>query len=181
MTSANYHYWFTYGEFCIFCPFIRSDFPSIAYPCWDHSARTVLRNLVKKNIQLVSGVLPGTDDSIQQYQIASFYDLLKLKRAVPNCSIRYTDITPCIKQNCDATSRVLTKRTVEHLPKSILGSSATHFFLIAAISTHDGHPVVGPQKKTRTCARESCDEPSNLYAVYKKPDSFEEFLKIRSA
>ena len=26
------------NDYCFFAPFIRSMFPSIAYPCWDHSA-----------------------------------------------------------------------------------------------------------------------------------------------
>ena len=59
--------------------------------------------------------------------------MLKLNRAVLNCDFRYTDITAHIKQNCDATSRVLTKHTIKHLTESIPGSSATQLYLIAAV------------------------------------------------
>ena len=35
----------------VFCaPFLRPAYPSIAYPCWDHSGRTVLRNLMNANV-----------------------------------------------------------------------------------------------------------------------------------
>ena len=33
------------------------------------------------------------------------------------------------------------------------------------------------KKKRKTCARDSKDEPSELYATYKKPDTYEEFLQ----
>ena len=92
---------------------------------------------MNEKINLVSGILPDTRDFIKKYQIASITDLLKLKSAVPNCGFRYTDITPHIKQNCDATSRVLTKHTIKHLTESIPGSSATQLYLIAAESTHE--------------------------------------------
>jgi len=123
-------------NYVFFSPFIRPDYPSIAYPCWDHSARTVLRNLMNDKITLVCGVLPDSKDCIKKYMIASIKDLLKLKRTVPNCGFRHSDITPHIKQNCDATSRVLTNQTIQHLA-SIPGSSATQLFLIAAVSTHE--------------------------------------------
>lgn len=34
-------------DYILFSPFFRSNFPSIAYACWDHSSRTSLRNLMK--------------------------------------------------------------------------------------------------------------------------------------
>ena len=34
----------------------REGFPSIAYACWDHSARTVVRNLINQNHALVAEV-----------------------------------------------------------------------------------------------------------------------------
>ena len=94
------------SDYCFFAPFIRSSFPSIAYPCWDHSARTVLRNLMNNRLTLVCGKLDNTA-GFQNYEIADIQDLRKLKLLHPSSSsIRFGDITPEIKQNCDATSRV---------------------------------------------------------------------------
>ena len=85
-------------------------------------------------IKKISGILPDTRDSIKTYQIASITDFLKKKRAFPHCGFRYRDITPHIKQNCDATSRVF-KNKIKHLTESIPGSSATQLYLIAALMT----------------------------------------------
>ncbi len=45
-------------DFAFLAPFLRPEYPSIAYPCWDHSSRTVLRNLMNTNIRIVCGRLP---------------------------------------------------------------------------------------------------------------------------
>ena len=65
--------------FVFFSPFLRPDFPSIAYPCWDHSGRTLLRNLMNSKISVVAGILPDSQDCIKKYKIASISDLLALK------------------------------------------------------------------------------------------------------
>ena len=44
-------------NFVFYAPLLRSEYPSIAYPCWDHSARTVVRNLMNSNITIVCGEL----------------------------------------------------------------------------------------------------------------------------
>ena len=92
------------SDYGFYAPFIRSSFPSIAYPCWDHSVQTVLRNLMNNCLTLVCGRLENTD-GFQIYQIADVQDLRKLKLLqLSSTSIKFADITPEIKQNCDATS-----------------------------------------------------------------------------
>ncbi len=34
-------------NYCFYAPLLRPPYPSISYPCWDHSGRTVVRNLMK--------------------------------------------------------------------------------------------------------------------------------------
>jgi len=41
----------------------------------------------------------------------------------------------------------------------------------------DGNPIVASKKKRKTCARDSNDIASELYATYKKPESYNEFLQ----
>ena len=67
-------------NFVFFAPFIRSSFPSIAYPCWDHSGRTSIRNLMNVNIKIVAEVLPSSGaDSTAKYSLATIQDLKLLK------------------------------------------------------------------------------------------------------
>ena len=42
-----------------------------------------------------------------------------------------------MRQNCDATSRVLTKNVVNELKEYVAGSKATQLYLLAAIFTHE--------------------------------------------
>ena len=66
----------------VFCaPFLCPCYPSIAYPCWDHLSRTSIRNLMNANITIVAEILPANSSGIQQYQIATIFDLRKLKCA----------------------------------------------------------------------------------------------------
>lgn len=123
-------------DFMFFAPILRSPFPSIAYPCWDHSSRTVLRNLMNTNIAIVAEVLQ-TAGVFQQYKIASIKDLLLMKSIHPGCSIKYSDITPHVRQNCDATSRVLTRKVVADLKVHVPSSEATQLYLLAATFTHE--------------------------------------------
>ena len=48
----------------------------------------------------------------------------------------YSDISPYIHQNCDATSRVLTNLVVSELAKNVPGSEATQLYLQASVWLH---------------------------------------------
>ena len=52
------------SSFRFFAPIFRSPYPSIAYPCWDHPGRTVVRNIMNENITIVSGILPNNGDGM---------------------------------------------------------------------------------------------------------------------
>ena len=119
------------------CSLSLSAYPSIAYPCWDHSGRTVLRIIMYANVTILSGILPSSCDSIQKYEIATISDFLFLKQKNPNCGVKHTDITPHLKQNCDATSRVLTKKTISELSDFVPQSAGTQHYLTAAVCTHE--------------------------------------------
>ena len=89
--------------FVFHAPILRKSYPSIAYPCWDHSGRTSLRNLMNENIKIVAEVLPESADGIKRYSIATVQDLKALKAKQPNVKFRYANITSHVRQNCDAT------------------------------------------------------------------------------
>ena len=76
------------------------------YPCWDHSSRTSERKLMNQNVQIVVEVLPEGKDGFSKYTLASMQDLKTLKCNNPNSKVRYADITPHVKQNCDAQSNI---------------------------------------------------------------------------
>ena len=124
------------SNFFFFAPLLRS-YPSIAYPCWDHSSRTVLRNLMNDNITIVCSTIPNQGDGIQLYQTASIRDLHTLKNRLPNSSVQHSDINRNIKQNCDATTRVLTRATIEDLATHVPESRGTQLYLQAAVWTHE--------------------------------------------
>lgn len=71
------------ADFIFFAPFLRPGFPSIAYPYWDHSCRTFLRNLMNEKVQIVSGKLANKGDGVQQYHIATAYGLQLLNNISP--------------------------------------------------------------------------------------------------
>ena len=56
--------------FVFYAPILR-EFPSIAYPCWDHSGRTSIRNLMNQKIKIVAEVLPQSAENIQKYSLAT--------------------------------------------------------------------------------------------------------------
>ena len=128
LSSANYRF---------YAPIFRTPYPAIAYPCWDHSGRTVIRNLMNENITIVCGILPSTGDGIQCYQVASVNDIHTLKRRHPNSVVRHSDFNRYIKQNCDATSRFLTNKVIEELAEYVLESKGTQLYLKAAVWTHE--------------------------------------------
>lgn len=67
--------------------------------------------------------------------VATVQDLCHLKTVFPNSIIKHGDISPYIKQNCDATSRVLTQNTIEELQAHVPGSQGTQLYLQAAVWT----------------------------------------------
>ena len=74
----------------------------------------------------------------QQYQTADIQELRNLKMFQPStCSIKYADITQEIKQNCDATSRVINQKVVVGLKAFVPGSEGTQLYLLAAACTHE--------------------------------------------
>ena len=122
--------------FVFYAPILR-EFPSIAYPCWDHSGRTSIRNLMNQKIKIVAEVLPQSAENIQKYSLATIQDLKALKAKSPSCKIRHADITPHIRQNCDATVRVISKATIEELKTHIPQANATRLYLQASLWIHE--------------------------------------------
>lgn len=123
-------------EYHFFSPLLRPPYPSIAYPCWDHSCRTSVRNLMNTNIMIVCGVLPNKSDGIQHYKIASIQDLHTLKSRCPTAGIKHTDITPLVKQNCDATTRALTDKTISDFATYVPESKGTQLYLKTSVWVH---------------------------------------------
>lgn len=69
-------------------PILRASYPSIAHPCWDHSGRTVVRNLMNTRINTVADVLQSIGAcNIQEYRIAM------MKSLHPGSLVRHSDIT----------------------------------------------------------------------------------------
>ena len=79
-------------QYRFYAPILRPPYPAIAYPCWDHSGRTVLRTLMNEKITIVCGILPSTGGGFQCYQIATINDLHILKRRNPNSVVKHSDI-----------------------------------------------------------------------------------------
>ena len=92
--------------FCLLAPFFRKNYPSIAYACWDHSGRTVLRNLMNQNRTIIAEVQENDPliSAIEYKSTATVHDLRHLKRVFPASTIKHGDISMHIRQNCDATS-----------------------------------------------------------------------------
>ena len=124
-------------DFVFFAPMLRCGYPSIAYPCWDHSGRTVVRNLMNSKISVVAGVVPAEKNQLQLYSIATINDLHTLKGKFPGAAVRYSDITPYLRQNCDATVRIISQTTIDQLRLHVPESKATQLYLKAALWTHE--------------------------------------------
>ena len=56
-----------------------------------------------------------------------------LKSKIPGCKIKHADITPHVRQNCDATVRVISQATVEELKTYIPQANATRLYLQASL------------------------------------------------
>ena len=74
---------------------------------------------------------------MQKYKLASIHDLISLKHLNPNSKVRYADITPRVKQNCDATVRVITKDTIDDLCHYVPSAQGTILYLQASLWIHE--------------------------------------------
>ena len=120
-------------------PCFCKKYPSIAYACWDHSGRTVLRNLMNRNRTIIAEVQEKDDSLANAFEYkstASIHDLHHLKRVFPASTIKHGDINIHVHQNCDATARVLTSNVIDELKLHIPASNATQLYLQAAVWTH---------------------------------------------
>ena len=86
---------------------------------------------MNNRLTLVCGKL----DNTAGFQNSDIQDLRKLHPS--SSSIRFGDITPEIKQNCDATSRVINEKVVHDLKTYLPGLKGTQLYLIAANCTHE--------------------------------------------
>ena len=129
-------------DYYLFAPFFRL-YPSIAYPCWDHSGRTVLRNLTNSKREIVAERIDITSTSLPTVVAASVRDLHNLKLLHPASKIKFGDISPYIRQNCDATCRVLAQSVVNELATYVPGSRATQLYIQAAVWTHTPFRIDG--------------------------------------
>ena len=121
--------------FNLYAPFFRSNFPSIAYACWDHSGRTVLRNLMNKNRIIIAQIQESSGSIAIEYKsIATVQDLHQLKRVFPASIIKHGDISTRMHQNCDATTRVLTKTVITELQEHVPASNATQLYIYSGCS-----------------------------------------------
>ena len=118
----------------LFAPFFRSQYPSIAYACWDHSGWTVLRNLLNQNRTITAEIQEFA--GVGCNSVACVQDLQNLKRVLPASVIKHGDISACMRQNCDATTRVLTNAVIKELQANIPASNATQLYIQAAVWTH---------------------------------------------
>ena len=57
--------------FVYFAPILRK-YPSVAYPCWDHSGRTSIRNLMNEKIKIVAEVLPKSREIFKNILCVQF-------------------------------------------------------------------------------------------------------------
>lgn len=113
--------------FCYFAPILRQEHSSIAYPCWDNSSRTAIRNLLNGNISITAENY-SHESGITTAKIASVLDLKQLKAIHLGTSIRQGDFSDLICQNCDATGRVLNQKVVDELSKYVPGSEGTQMY-----------------------------------------------------
>ena len=113
--------------FVYFAPILRKGYLSIAYPCWDHCRRTSICNLMNASISTVAEVTPSniTPDNCVKYSVATNQDLRALKKLKSNSSVKHADITPHMHQNCDATVRVLSRKTLEEIETHVPSAKAT--------------------------------------------------------
>jgi len=124
-------------DFVYFAPVLHTGYPCISYPFWDHSSRTSVRNLMNLKIQIVAEVLANVKDGYSKYTLATIQNLKTLKCNNPNSKVRYADITPHVKQNCNATVRVISKRIIDELEKHVPTAHGTILYLQASLWIHE--------------------------------------------
>lgn len=94
----------------------------------DHSSRTAVRNLLNGNISITVEPL-AHDSGTTTAKIASVLDLKQLKANYPGASIRHEDLSPLIRQTCNAAGRVLSQKIVDELHQYVPGSEGTQTYL----------------------------------------------------
>jgi len=58
------------------------------------------------------------------------HNLISLKHLNPNLKVRYADITPCVRQNCDSTTRMITMDTINDLNHYVPSAHGTILYVI---------------------------------------------------
>ena len=90
---------------------------------------------MNKKINMIASV-DSSGGHISKAKVTSIQDLHLLKHLKPTCTIKYADISSLNKQNCDATSRVLSQKAVDELAANVPDTKGTRLFLQAAVWTH---------------------------------------------
>ena len=90
---------------------------------------------MNKKIRIIASI-GNQSDHTSKTKVASIQDLRLLKYLKPTSTIKYADISSLVKQNCDATSRVLSQKAVDELASNIPDSEGTQLYLQAAVWTH---------------------------------------------
>ena len=87
------------------------------------------------NISIVVEVIPSntTPDNCINYSVATIQDLRALKKLNPNPSVKHADIKPHVRQNCDATVRVLSRKTLEEIETHVPSAKAMQLYLQASL------------------------------------------------
>ena len=89
------------------------------------------------NVQIITEVLEDGRDRFSKYTLASIQDLKSLKHINPNSKVRYLGITPHVKQNSDATVRVISKDSINELVKHVPTTHGTILYLQASLWIHE--------------------------------------------
>jgi hypothetical protein len=117
---------------------------------------------MNNNISIVSETHSKFKDGLQHYSTATIEDLQSLKKRCPKAEIRHSDITPHIKQNCDATARILTQNTVDLMAQHVPESTGTQLYLQASVWVHEPFRNSG-SNKTKFVGR--CNDLETLEEV----------------
>jgi len=84
---------------------------------------------MNENIRIVAEVITCADGSLT-YSLATIQELKKL---YPNSVIKEADITPHVRQNCDATVKVISQKAIEEVKKFSPSAKATQLYLQATL------------------------------------------------
>lgn len=126
------------------------------------------------NISIVSDQLDNDNSNL--YKVATIHDLRKLKQLQPGCCIKQADITPQVRQNCDATSRILQLSIVKDLEQYVPESQGTQLYLIASTAIHEpfrnsqfGPPPTVVQSLWKGLMIWRMEK---VYSAFRKPDTY---------